>query len=300
MQSLYLIDASIYIYRAWHNTPTSVRNVHNEAANAAIGFAQFLIHVLEQERPSHIVCAFDSKREDSARKALHPFYKANRRPVPESLSKQFLWCRELAEAMGINCFSSPTLEADDIIGTLCQYATKQHARNIILSGDKDLSQFITKHDIYWDYAKKKRYSYREISKRFGVNPNQIPDMLALSGDKVDNIPGVPGVGAHTAARLLFKWGNLDNLFANIKQVSSMKFRGAPYTAKLIEQHRDTVYASRKLTGLIKVSSLPHNLEDYKIRPVDTKKLNALLTYFLLSDTQIEQWMCILEPSKNNS
>ena len=152
------------------------------------------------------------------------------------------------------------MEADDLIGHLSNLAHEQTQPVTIISADKDLVQFIGKHDIFWDYARKTQSSYMQLSKRFGVAPEQIADLLALCGDKTDNIPGVPGVGPRTAARVLSKWGDLDAVFANIDGIASMRFRGAAHVALLISEHETTVRLARQLTGLVTTPDLPSTLE----------------------------------------
>ncbi len=300
MKTLYLIDSSIYIFNAWHALPSNITTNNAQPANAVYGFTEFLLQIVEYEKPEHIVCAFDSSHEGSARKAIYPLYKANRPSAPKDLREQFRWCREFAEAMGLRCFSTPALEADDIIGTLAEQACKQEFRNVILSADKDLTQFIGKHDIFWDFSKKQRNTFRDIRKRYNLHPGQIADMLALAGDKADNIPGIPGVGIHAAARLLIKWGNLDNLFANTEKVPSMKFRGAAQVASLLTKHEEQVFLSRKLTGLITDHSLPKDIQSLHRTSPNEDKLEALFTQFNFDERRRTRWQKLLhwEPTLN--
>ncbi len=290
MKTVYLIDSSIYMFRAWHMMPDTIRTTGNQPANAVYGFSEFLLQILDKESPTHLACAFDESREHSARKKIYPDYKSNRPPLAEDLKNQFNWCREFAVAMGIPCFSSLSLEADDIIGTFAQQNRDHSTRSIIISADKDLAQFIGQNDILWDFARKNRQSYRDICKRFNLSPNQIPDMLAIAGDKVDNIPGVPGVGMHTAARLLYKWGSIENLFCHLEEAAEMKFRGARRICKLVEEHQDTVLLSRKLTGLFWVDDLPPTPDGLVLGNPDMEKLNSLFSIFEFSDQRIKRWL----------
>lgn len=289
MKTLYLIDSSIYIFNAWNSLPASITDNSAQPANAVFGFTEFLLQIIEHEKPEFIACAFDSPRKDSIRKEIYPLYKANRKPAPENLRAQFHWCRDFADAMGLICFSNPKLEADDIIGTLAGHANKQEFRSIILSADKDLTQFIGKDDIFWDYAKKQRNTFSDIRKRYNLHPGQIADMLALAGDKTDNIPGIPGVGMHAAARLLIKWGNLDNLFANASKVSLMKFRGAAQVASLLAEHEEQVYLCRKLTGLIADDSLPSDIQLLHRRTANREKLTSLFDQFNFDEPRRARW-----------
>lgn len=282
---LYLIDSSIYIFRAWFILPSSITNSEGDAVNALYGFADFLAQVLEQTSATYIVCAFDQSLGSSARNAIYPPYKANRDPAPLELKKQFAWCQALCDQIGIAQFARAEYEADDIIGTLAATASKADFRTTILSADKDLAQFIGEHDEYWNFAKKERLDARGIEKRFGINASQIADMLALCGDKVDNIPGIPGVGQATAARLLKKWGNLERLFENREAVADMKFRGSARVAQLLSEHEDTVRLARQLTGLLPVDDLPTKPSMLKRQRVKRPELEKFLKERGFGDTR---------------
>jgi len=120
--------------------------------------------------------------------------------------------------------------------------------------------------VYWNFAQNTRSTYQQLSKRFGVRPQQMADLLALCGDKTDNIPGVPGVGVATAAKVLTKWGNLDGVMANLDGVAGMRFRGAPHVAVLLAEHENTVRMARRLTGLIPCDALPQSLDALRYSP----------------------------------
>src|SRR5262249_45954480 len=152
--------------------------------------------------PSHIGVAFDASLVTSFRNRLYPAYKANREPAPQDLKRQFAQCRELCAALGVAAFVSDEYEADDIVGTLTTLMRNEGRRVVIVTRDKDLSQLIRQGDEYWDYIGEKRYAYHQIATRFGVVPERMACYLALIGDAVDNIRGVPGVGPKTASMLL--------------------------------------------------------------------------------------------------
>lgn len=283
--TLYLIDSSIYIFRAWHILPDSIVCPQGHSVNALYGFADFLSQVTEQARPTHLVCAFDKSLKTSARNALYPPYKANRDPAPPNLKRQFELCRQFSENCGFAQFAHAEFEADDIIGTLAETARQESFSNCILSADKDLAQFIGEGDQYWNFAKKQRQDYRGIQKQFGVRPDQIADMLAICGDKVDNIPGIPGVGAATAAKLLAKWENLDLLFQHVEEVATMKFRGAARVSSLLADHEATVRTARQLTGLLPVPDLPNNINELKRKVADRAMLTQFMTQHGFGETR---------------
>ena len=148
---------------------------------------------------------FDSSQTESYRRELYPDYKANRPPAPPELKQQFERCRAFCQAVGIPAFGSNRYEADDIIGSLASYFREQGFAITVVSADKDLTQLILgEEDAWWDFARGTVLNRRGVEKQFGVKPEQIPDMLALSGDKIDNIPGIPGVGYTTASKILKK------------------------------------------------------------------------------------------------
>jgi len=263
---LYLVDSSIYIFRAWQTLPDSIENTLGEPANAVIGFADTLARIIQDEQPTHLVCAFDQNLGKGARKKIYPEYKANRPPAPPDLAIQFKRCFELAKLFGIPAFGSGEVEADDIIGSFSQLAHKRKKPVTIVSADKDLAQFIRNGDTYWNFAKKLKLSEKDLRNQFKAETTQIADLLAICGDKVDNIPGVPGVGMATAARLLKKWGTIDNMLAEPAKIADMKFRGAPRIAGLIEEHADTIRLARQLTGLIHDDTLPTTLTALQFKP----------------------------------
>lgn len=290
--ALYLIDSSIYVFRAWHSLPGSITDKHGKPANAVFGFIEFLHQLISKRKPALLVCAFDQSLSSSIRNTIYPQYKANRSPAPQDLKDQFAHCRAFAQAVGISTYSSPSVEADDIIGTLAQTAARQNLNTVIVSADKDLCQFVGEGDAVWDYAKDTWLDARLIEKRFGVRPQQIADLLALSGDKVDNIPGVPGVGIATAARLLVKWGNLDVLLNNTSGVAKMKFRGAKRVSELLYEHADTIRLARQLTGLWVDETLPDNCEGFTITP-DIAALQRIFDELNMGNSRRNQWLALL-------
>ena len=245
-----LIDSSLYAFRAWRAVP-SARDARDRPVNAVRGFAVFLADLLGAHPDAdHALCAFDEHRGGGVRRELFPDYKAGRPPVDPDLLDQIPRCREVAAALGVPVRSSPRVEADDLIGQAAALARGAGRSVRIVTGDKDLSQYVRDGDLVHDVGRHRALDRTGVRKRFGVEPWQIPDLLALAGDESDGIPGVPGVGAPTAARLLKKWGDLDALFANAPAVARMGLRGAPRVATLLPEHEAAVRLSRRLTGPI--------------------------------------------------
>jgi len=267
---VYHVDASYFIFRAYHSMPPDMVDGDGNATQALYGFARFLSDLLEQVRPERIGVAFDlsTRDETSFRNGIYPPYKANREAPPADLERQFALCREFCRHMGVAEFASVMYEADDIIGTLVARSRAAGLRSILVTRDKDLSQLIRDGDVFWDYSGNTRYHYHDIGPRFGATPELIADFLALTGDSVDNIPGVPGVGKKTATELFSVFGSLDELYANLHRIPAMKLRGAAAIAARLIAHKEAAYLARRLTGIVCDIPLAATLDDLKPRQPD--------------------------------
>jgi 5'-3' exonuclease len=272
---LYLVDASVFIFRAYYSVPLEVADRDGNPVNAVHGFARFLGDLLERESPARIAVAFDESLEQSYRNEIYPAYKANREPAPVELKRQFGLCREVVRALGLADYSSSRYEADDIIGTLATRARAAEVPVTVVSRDKDLTQLIGSHDTYWDAVADVRYGYHDIEERFGVKPERMADFLALMGDAVDNIPGVPGVGRKTAATLLKHFDTLPGVYDNIAAVPKLKFRGATFVAQSLQEHRDSAFMSRQLTGITCDMPLVAELDDLQPQTPDLAAVDAI-------------------------
>lgn len=246
---VYLVDASIYIFRAYYSVPDTLTNADGQLINALHGFAGFLGGFLDEAKPAHLAVVFDESLTTSFRNDIYPAYKANRETPPVELKQQFAWCRTLVRSLGIADFSSEHYEADDLIGTLAAHLREQGYSIVILSADKDLAQLVAEGDMLWDYSRNRKHTYEKIPAWLGVRPEQVADWLALAGDSVDNIPGIPGIGPKTAAALLEHFPTLDELFAQIGTVAELKIRGAARIQNLLQEHKDTALLARQLTGV---------------------------------------------------
>ena len=271
---VYHIDASYFIFRAYHSMPPDMADADGHATHALYGFARFIGDLIEEVRPERLCVAFDHSlnSETSLRAAIYPQYKANREPAPEDLKRQFGLCREFCRHLGLAEFASTEYEADDIIGTMTVRARAAGLRNVLVTRDKDLSQLIRDGDVFWDYSGKVRYHYHDIGERFGAVPERVADYLALTGDGVDNIPGVPGVGPKTAAHLCATYPSLDALYANLDEVPHLKLRGAARIAANLAAHRDVAYLARRLTAIACDMPLAATLDDLLPRPPDREAL----------------------------
>jgi 5'-3' exonuclease len=275
LQPVYLVDASIYIFRAWFSISDEFANSAGEPTNAVYGFTGFLCSLLEQTNAEHIGVAFDESLSESYRNEIYPEYKANREPAPEELKRQFKWAREVAESMGLSCFADQRFEADDLIGTLARHWRDRGHPVCIISSDKDLTQLVEKNDSWWDFTRNQKLSHAKIKDKFGVFPEQIADFLALTGDAVDNIPGVPGIGPKSAAALLNHFGDLAAIWDRINEIQHLSFRGAKSLHKKLDEHRDTAELARRLT--IIETQVPSALENPGVSrsEIDEARLNRL-------------------------
>lgn len=247
---VYLIDASVYVFRAWYSLPPDIQDEDGNPTHALYGFARFLCDLVERRRPQYLAVAFDeSLGATGYREQLYPAYKANREPAPAELKRQFALCREFCRHLGVAEFAHDGFEADDLIGTLAVRMRRHGLRVTVVSRDKDLSQLVNPGDVFWDYSDNAEYRYEEIAGRFGVPPERMADYLALTGDSVDNIPGVPGVGPKTAAALLSAFESLDALYADLPRAASIDVRGAARLPEKLAQHRDAAFLARSLTRI---------------------------------------------------
>lgn len=244
---VYLIDASVYIFRAWFSMPDDFVNQQGQPTNAVYGFSGFLCSLLEQTGAEHVAVAFDESLSKSYRNEIYPEYKANRDPAPEELKRQFSWARAVAEAMGLQCYADDRYEADDLIGTLAEYWSARGYPICVVTSDKDLAQLVGDQDYWWDFSRNQKLNARQLTEKFGVAPEQMADYLALTGDSVDNIPGVPGVGPKSASALLGHFGSLDTLYERLDEVQHLGIRGARSLQKKLEDHRHAAELAKKLT-----------------------------------------------------
>ncbi len=245
----YLIDASVYVFRAYYSMPDDMVDDAGNPINALYGFCRFLGDFMEQVTPEFIAVAFDESLTTSFRTEIYPEYKANRDPAPAELKRQFEQCRRFVRSLGVMEIADPRYEADDLIGTLVEHGRRQGRPSTIVSRDKDLAQLLGRDDVFWDFAGKGKLGYDQIPGSFGVVPEQIADFLALAGDAVDNIKGVPGVGKKTAEVLLSHFGSLDEIYDNLDRVHEVNVRGAKTLGAKLETHRDDAWLARRLTGL---------------------------------------------------
>ena len=272
---VYLVDACVYIFRAWFSMPDDFVNQQGQPTNAVYGFSGFLCSLLEQTAAEHVAIAFDESLSISYRNEIYPEYKANRDPAPEELKRQFGWSRAVAEAMGLSCYADGRYEADDLIGTLAEYWRNRGHPICVVTSDKDLAQLVGDKDLWWDFSRNQKLNARQLADKFGVEPHQMADYLALTGDSVDNIPGVPGVGPKSASALLHHFGDLDSIYERLAEVEALSIRGAKSLRKKLSDNRDAAELARKLTVIETSVESALASPDLTRGEVDTARLNRL-------------------------
>ena len=221
-KTVYLIDGSSYIYRAYH----AVRHLSTTKGlptNATFGFTNMLLKLLEERKPEYMVMAFDA-RGPTFRHEIYEAYKANRPPMPEDLAVQIPYIKQVVEGMNIPSLELAGYEADDIIGTLARSAEEKGFHVVIVTGDKDFKQLVSRGISIWDPMKDRSLDYAGLKKDFGLEPSQWVEVMGLSGDTSDNIPGVPGVGEKTAISLIKTFRTMEALFENLDNITKKKLR----------------------------------------------------------------------------
>lgn len=271
-EPLYLVDASIYIFRAYYSIPPNFVTQDGESVNAVYGYTNFLLDLLEKS-PTYVSCAFDESLNTCYRNRIYPDYKANRDLPDANLEFQLARCQEITRLIGIHSVCLYDYEADDIIGTLQQKLANDRPV-IILTRDKDLGQLLGVEDRLWDFAADDYAGPAEVREKFGVDPNQIADYLALAGDSVDNIPGAKGVGAKSAAALLNHFGDIGSLYERIDEVELIGIRGARKIKATLEEQEADVRMFREITAIKCDIDMDVSLDDLTVEPGSRSELEA--------------------------
>ncbi|HET7125947.1 MAG TPA: 5'-3' exonuclease H3TH domain-containing protein [Lysobacter sp.] len=273
--TLHLVDASLFVFRAWHSMPDQWHDADGWPVNAVHGFARFLLELLERERPRHIAVCFDEALDSCFRNTLYPQYKANRPPAPVELKRQFGYCKALCQALGLHTLAHGNYEADDLIGSALHAVRGDGFRGVIVSADKDLSQLLGEHDEQYDPGRG-RWGRDGVKARHGVRAEQIADYLALCGDAVDNIPGITGIGAKSAAVLLAHFDTLDALLERNEEVGFLRIRGAAQMAQRLREQREHALLWRQLTTIALDAPLPEGAAPFARGAADAAMLDVLV------------------------
>ncbi|QHS22984.1 DNA polymerase I [Virgibacillus sp. MSP4-1] len=270
-QKLVLIDGNSILYRAFFALPL-LNNEKGVYTNAVYGFTTMLLRILEEEKPTHVLVAFDAGKT-TFRHKTYTEYKGGRQKTPSELSEQFPLVKELLESFEISHYELDQFEADDIIGTLSKSAKQDDLEVKVISGDRDLLQLVDK-DVNVSLTKKgvtniENYTPAFLEEKMGIRPEQVVDMKALMGDSSDNIPGIPGVGEKTAVKLLNQFGTLESIYENIDEVSGKKLK------EKLENHKDDAFMSKELATINRDSPVTVKLTDVTYDGYPSQKVLGL-------------------------
>jgi DNA polymerase-1 len=268
---LILIDGNSIAYRAFFALPL-LSTADGKYTNAVYGFTMMLLRLLEDEKPTHILVAFDAGKENF-RHEQYAEYKGTRDKTPGELSEQFPLIRDVLNAFGIRYVEQPGYEADDIIGTLTKKAEEEGYDCLVVSGDKDLLQLVSDH-VQAMLTRKgitevERFGIREIHEKYGLTPAQIIDLKGLMGDTSDNIPGIPGVGEKTALKLLHQFGSVENVLDRVDEVSGKKLQ------ERIREHREQALLSKQLATIHRDVPLDLAIDSFAYQGFDTASVKDI-------------------------
>ncbi|AKQ66989.1 DNA polymerase I [Myxococcus hansupus] len=267
--TLVLIDASGFIFRAYHAIPplTTSKGVQT---NAVLGFTRMVLKALRELKPSHVALAFD-KESRTERQKIDPTYKANREGPPEDLIPQFALIRRVVEAINVPVLEVAGWEADDVIGTLAVKAKQEGFCVQVVTGDKDFVQIVDDDVRLYDPMKDVHTLPADVKARLGIEPGQMRDYLALIGDAVDNVPKVPGIGPKTATELIQQFGNVETLLERLEEVKKPKIR------ENIASHRESLLRAKQLVTFKTDLPLDVGMADLARRPLDAQRSRELFT-----------------------
>lgn len=266
---LYLLDGSSYIYRAYYG----IRELSAPAGmptNAVFGFTRMLLALMQVNRPDYLAVVFDPPREETFRREIYPAYKAHREAMPEDLATQLPYIRKILRALNIPALDAAGFEADDVIATLAHRYAAEGIEVTVVTGDKDLLQIVGEGISLLDTMKDRRSGPQEVLERFGVPPELVADVLGLAGDTADNIPGVPGIGEKTAARLVRRFGSLEGVLEGRSLVNGKQRRQS------LRSHADQARLSKTLATVRYDVPLEVPLADLQRRTPNLGELVPLL------------------------
>lgn len=260
---IHLIDATGYLFRSYYAI-RSMASPDGTPTNGVYGMLQTFLRFLRTEAPRHAAAVFDAGPE-SFRNEIFPEYKANRSEPPEDLVPQFDLALEVTRALGLPVFRQAGFEADDILGTLAEFAKNRGHRVHIYSGDKDLAQLVDDRVHLLDLGRDRLLDTEGVIEKFGVLPEQIPDYMGLVGDAIDNIPGVAGIGATTARKLLGARRTLEDVMADLDYIDELEIRGRKSVRRKLQDSRERAFLSRELATIRRDVPMTLRFEDLEWR-----------------------------------
>jgi len=264
---IYLVDGSAYVYRAYHAI-RQLSDSQGRPTNAVFGFTRMLLKLVEERRPGHVGMVFDAPGP-TFRHQMFAAYKANRPPMPEDMALQLPLIKQVVAGFRLPVIEQTGFEADDLIGTLARAARRKGFAVVIVTGDKDFVQLLDSGVGIWDPMKEAVIEAEGFQREHGIQPPQMVEVMGLSGDSADNIPGVPGIGPKTALELIRTFGDLEALYTRLDQVQRPKLR------ELLARHRDQAFLSRELARIRTDAPLTFDPEAFRLQPPDGEALGRL-------------------------
>lgn len=277
-----LVDGSSYLFRAFHGLPP-LTNSKGQDTGAIYGVINMLRSLIRQYNPTHIAVVFDAKGK-TFRDDMYKEYKANRPPMPDELRSQIKPLHEIIRAMGLPIIVEEGVEADDVIGTLSKQASEKGIDTLISTGDKDMAQLVNQHVTLINTMTNQVMDVDGVKEKFGIPPELVIDFLALKGDKVDNIPGVPGVGDKSAQALLNGIGGINSIYNNLDEIAGLSFRGSKTMAAKMQEYEEQARLSYELATIKLDVEMDYSPESLTPTQADNTKLAALF-----SEYEFKRW-----------
>ncbi len=262
--TIYLVDGGSYLHRAYH----AIRNLSNSKGfptNAILGFTKMVLKLIQEKKPAYLAIAFDAKGP-TFRHEMYEAYKANRPPMPEDMAVQIPYIKDILEKLKIPMLEKAAYEADDLIGTLARLSGEQGFQVVMVTGDKDFRQMVSPRIAMWDSMKDTTTDYAFLKDTYGFDPEKFIDVMGLSGDTSDNIPGVPGVGEKTAIDLIQTYGSFENVFHNLDQISQKKLK------ENLRQFQEQAEISKELVTIDQFSPVDLRPDQLKMGEPDGEAL----------------------------
>ena len=283
-QKVCLIDGSGYIFRAFYGLPP-LTAPDGTPVNAVYGFTNMFLKLTAKIGCDYCLVLFDAKRQNY-RNDIYPDYKGTRKETPEDLIPQFPIIREAVEALNLNYLEMEGYEADDLIATYAARALAEGMEVVVVSGDKDLMQLIRPGVEFYDPMKDKFFTPEDVLEKFGVYPDKVVDVQALSGDSIDNVPGVPGIGPKTAAQLINEYGSLEGVLQHAGEIKQEKRR------QTLLDNQENARISLQLVTLKSDVPVEHALQEYHCRPPQAERLQKFVADYGFNSLKprLEKWI----------
>lgn len=281
MKKLVIIDGNSFAHRAYH----AMQNIESNS-RIVIGVPKMLKNVINTEKPDFFVVAFDPQDDGGYRKNLYGQYKENRDKSPEELSLQIKWLQRLCDTMGYSNICIEGYEGDDVIGTLAKKGEKANMEVVIYTGDKDMSQLISKNVTVYNTGKKQYINIDNFEDVYGVKPDKLIDYLAIEGDDIDNIPGIPLCGPKTTLSLINNIGGVEEILSNPEKIKEIIKKNKDNIYNSIIENKEQLILNKKLATIVTDLNMDLKIKDIRFKPIQEDLFNKYLNYYNLKRESI--------------